>query len=44
VTMEQSERGRTRVVVHSEFGDAIRIVSARLATRRERRDCEEGTL
>ena len=41
VTMGQSERGRTLVVVHSEFGDAIR---ARLATRRERRDYEEGTL
>jgi uncharacterized DUF497 family protein len=44
VTMGQSERGRTLVVVHSEFGDAIRIISARLATRRERRDYEEGTL
>jgi len=44
VTMGQSERGRTLVVVHSELGDAIRIISARLATRRERRDYEEGTL
>ena len=43
VTMGRSERGRTLVVVHSEFGDAIRIISARLATRRERRDYEEGT-
>jgi hypothetical protein len=44
VTMGQSERGRTLVVVHAEFGDAIRIISARLATRRERKDYEESTL
>ncbi|HUY13141.1 MAG TPA: BrnT family toxin [Terriglobia bacterium] len=44
VTLGRSERGRTLVVVHTEFGDAIRIISARLATRRERKDYEEGTL
>jgi len=42
VTIGRSKRGRTLVVVHSEFGDAIRIISARLATRRERRDYEES--
>jgi uncharacterized protein len=44
VTIGRSKRGRTLVVVHSELGDAIRIISARLATRRERRDYEEDTL
>jgi uncharacterized protein len=44
VTIGRSERGRTLVVVHSDFEDAIRIISARLATRRERRNYEEGTL
>jgi len=37
VTMGTSIRGRLLVVVHTERGDAIRIISARLATRRERR-------
>jgi uncharacterized DUF497 family protein len=44
VTVGRSKRGRTLVVVHSDFEDAIRIISARLATRRERRNYEEGTL
>ena len=39
-----SDRDRTLVVVHSEVGDTIRIISARLATRTERRKYEEGTL
>lgn len=43
VTIGQSERGRTLVVVHSEIGEAIRIISARVASRRERRPYEEGT-
>ena len=43
VTMGRSDRGRTLVVVHSEVGKTIRIVSARVATPRERRKYEEGT-
>ncbi|MCA9438919.1 MAG: BrnT family toxin [Candidatus Omnitrophica bacterium] len=37
VTMGVSDRGRTIVVVHTERGDSIRIISARLATAVERR-------
>ena len=44
VTMGRSERGRALVVVHSDYGDSIRIISARIATRRERKKYEEGTL
>ena len=35
-------RGRTIVVCHVERGENIRIISARVATRPERRDYEEG--
>jgi uncharacterized DUF497 family protein len=42
VTIGQSNKGRTLVVVHSEKGDAIRIISARKATRRERKAYEKG--
>ena len=38
-----SSRGRLLVVVHTEREDIIRIISARAATRRERRMYEEGT-
>ncbi|MBI4409347.1 MAG: BrnT family toxin [Gemmatimonadetes bacterium] len=38
-----SYQGRTLVVVHTERTDAIRIINARPATRRERRVYEEGT-
>lgn len=34
---------RLMVVCFVHRGDRIRIVSARRATRQERRDCEEGT-
>lgn len=44
VTIGRSDRDRTLVVVHSEVGETIRVISARLATRRERREYEEGTL
>ena len=37
-----SEASRLLVVAHVERGDEIRLVSARLATRRERRMYEEG--
>jgi hypothetical protein len=42
VTIGQSNKGRTLVVVHSEKGDTIRLISARKATRRERKAYEEG--
>jgi uncharacterized DUF497 family protein len=42
VTIGRSGRGRLVVVVHVEQGDASRIISARRATRRERRFYEEG--
>ena len=37
-----SERGRLLVVSHAERGPAIRIISAREATRYEREQYEEG--
>ena len=42
VTIGRSRLGKTLVVAHTEQGDTIRIVSARRATRRERRFYEEG--
>lgn len=36
-----SNRGRLLVVAHSERGKSIRLISARRATRRERRTYEE---
>jgi uncharacterized protein len=42
VTIGQSESGRTVVVVSCERGDTIRIISARLATRRERNFYEQA--
>jgi uncharacterized protein len=41
VTVGMSARGRILVVVHAEEGDAVRIISARRATRHERRFYEE---
>jgi uncharacterized DUF497 family protein len=38
VTVGRSTRQRVLVVVHTERADAIRIISARLATPREKRD------
>ena len=37
-----SSSGRLLVVAHTECGDIIRIISARLATRGERKIYEEG--
>ena len=37
-----SERGRLVVVMFTERGDFVRIISARQATRQERTDYEEG--
>ncbi len=42
VTIGRSRLGQTLVVGHAERGDTIRIISARKATRRERRFYEEG--
>ena len=42
VLIGQSFRGQLLVVVHSERESGIRIVSAREATRRERRDYEQA--
>lgn len=42
VTVGRSNGGRTLVVVHSDRNEAIRIISARPATRRERHQFEEG--
>ncbi|MBM3496777.1 MAG: BrnT family toxin [Armatimonadetes bacterium] len=43
VLLGESARGRLLVVAFAERPPATRIISARLATRRERRDYEEGT-
>lgn len=42
VTFGVSKEGRLLVVSHTEEGDVIRIISARLATRQERKIYEEG--
>jgi len=42
ITVGRSDRGRTLVVVHSDLGETIRVISARRATRRERREYEQG--
>jgi uncharacterized protein len=38
----QSYTGRLLVIIHLDRGERIRLISARLATRRERHDYEEG--
>ena len=42
VTFGMSERGRLLVVAHTERDQAIRIISARLASKGERKIYEEG--
>ena len=42
VIIGESNKGRLLVVVHTERGDTIRILSARPATPHERHDYEEG--
>jgi len=42
VLLGTSYRGKMRVVVHTERGDSIRIISARPASRRERQQYEEA--
>jgi hypothetical protein len=41
IALGHSRRGRSLVVVFVERGDNIRIISPRLATRRERKNYEE---
>jgi len=43
VTIGLSHRGKLLVVVHTERGDNIQIISARLASRRERQTNEKST-
>jgi uncharacterized DUF497 family protein len=42
LTMGISVEGRLLVVSHTDRGDTVRIISARQATRRERKDYEDG--
>lgn len=42
VLIGKSQQGRLMVVVHAERGDRIRIISGRLATKKERLDYEEN--
>ena len=42
VSIGWSHERRLLVVAHSERGGRVRIISARAATRRERREYEEG--
>ena len=42
ITFGRSELGRFLVVAHTEQGETIRIISARLASKGERRIYEEG--
>ncbi len=43
VTLGRSDQDRTLAVIHSDFEETIRIISARLETRRERKKYEEAT-
>ena len=42
--MGTSAAGRLLVVVHADRDDEARIISARVATRRERKDYEDGRI
>ena len=42
ITFGTSAHGRLLAVSHTEYGNSIRIISARLATRMERKIYEEG--
>ena len=42
ITLGRSTGGKFLVVVHAERGDNVRIISAREATRLERKQHEEG--
>ena len=42
ITMGLSVAGRLLLVSHTERGEKVRIISARKASRRERKDYEDG--
>jgi uncharacterized DUF497 family protein len=42
ITMGTSATGRLLIVSHTDRGDKVRLISAREASRRERRDYEDG--
>jgi uncharacterized DUF497 family protein len=42
IIMGMSSENRLLVVSHTDRGDKIRVISARAATRRERKDYEDG--
>lgn len=42
ITFGVSERGRFLVVAHTEEGETVRIISARVASKGERKIYEEG--
>lgn len=42
LTMGMSHYGKTIVVIHKDKGDNIRVISARLATKHEKRIYEES--
>lgn len=42
ILMGVSDRMRLLVVAHTERGDRIRLITARIASKRERRQYEEG--
>ena len=42
VTIGSAFTGKLLIVVHTDRGDNIRIISARRASRRERKSYEEG--
>ena len=42
ITIGMASTGRILMVAHTDRGEAVRLISARLATRRERRFYEEG--
>ena len=43
LTMGTSAAGRLLVVSHTDRGDVLRVISARSATKRERKDYEDGS-
>ena len=43
IILGRSHRGQLLVVVHTERGDNIRVISARPASRRERKDYEKAS-
>jgi len=43
VLLGMTFRGRLVVVVHTDRGDSVRLISARLPTRRERQSYEQET-